>query len=116
MTHLNAILEMLQQTLPYWGLFLAALVLSLILTPLVRELNRKMGMVDKPGGRRINATPIPRGGGVAVILAFALSTAAFVLFTDKPISTAIKDPIYWRMLTLSLKGPPWRLPSSRTRM
>ena len=102
MTHLNAILEMLQQTLPYWGLFLAALILSLILTPLVRELNRKMGMVDNPGGRRINATPIPRGGGVAVILAFALSTAAFVLFTDKPISTSIKDPIYWRMLVLSL--------------
>ena len=100
MTHLNAILEMLLQTLPYWGLFLAAFILSLILTPLVRELNRKMGMVDKPGGRRINATPIPRGGGVAVILAFALSTAAFVLFTDKPISTAIKDSIYWRMLAL----------------
>jgi len=102
MTHLNAILDMLQQTLPYWGLFLAALILSLILTPLVRELNRKMGMVDNPGGRRINATPIPRGGGVAVILAFALSTAAFVLFTDKPISTAIQDSIYWRMLLLSL--------------
>ena len=102
MTHLNAILEILQQTLPYWGLFLAALILSLILTPLVRELNRRMGMVDKPGGRRINATPIPRGGGVAVILAFALSTAAFVLFTDKPISTAVKDAVYWRMLALSV--------------
>ena len=102
MTHLNAILEMLQQTLPYWGLFLAALILSLILTPFVRELNRKMGMVDNPGGRRINATPIPRGGGVAVILAFALSTAAFVLFTDKPISTAVKDAVYWRMLALSV--------------
>ena len=102
MTHLNAILDMLQQTLPYWGLFLAALILSLILTPFVRELNRKMGMVDNPGGRRINATPIPRGGGVAVILAFALSTAAFVLFTDKPISTAIQDSAYWRMLLLSL--------------
>ena len=102
MTHLNAILEMLWQTLPYWGLFLAALTLSLILTPLVRELNRRMGMVDKPGGRRINATPIPRGGGVAVILAFALSTSAFVLFFDKPISTAVKDAIYWRMLILSL--------------
>ena len=102
MTHLNAILGMLQQALPYWGLFLATLILSLILTPLVRELNRRMGMVDKPGGRRINATPIPRGGGVAVILAFALSTATFVLFTGKPISAAIQDSVYWRMLALSI--------------
>ena len=101
MTHLNAILDMLRQTAPYWGLFLGALALSLFLTPLVREMNRRLGMVDIPGARRINKTPIPRGGGVAVILSFAAATAAFVLFSGKPLSPAIKNPIYWRMLTLS---------------
>lgn len=101
MTHLNVLLDTLCQTAPYWGLFLGAFVLSLIFTPLVRELNRRLGMVDIPGARRINKTPIPRGGGVAVILAFAVATAVFVLFSGKPLSPAVKDPIYWRMLTLS---------------
>ena len=102
MTHLANILEVLLQTFPYWALFLAALSLSLILTPVIRELHRRLGMLDYPGGRRINATPIPRGGGVAVILAFAVSSAAFVAISGKPISPAIKNPIYWRMLALSL--------------
>ena len=102
MTHLANILEVLLQTFPYWALFLAALSLSLVLTPVIRELHRRLGMVDYPGGRRINATPIPRGGGVAVILAFAVSSAAFVAISGKPISPAIKNPIYWRMLALSL--------------
>ena len=101
MTHLNAILNTLCQTVPYWGIFLGAFVLSLLLTPLVRELNRRLGMVDIPDARRINTTPIPRGGGVAVILSFALTTAAFVLFSGKPLSPAIKNPIYWRLLMLS---------------
>ena len=102
MTHLNAIWQIIVQTVPYWGLFLGALTLSLLLTPLVRELHRKLGMVDNPGGRRINSSPIPRGGGVAVIIAFVVSTAAFVLITGKLVSPAVKISIFWRMLALSL--------------
>ena len=102
MTHLSYIIEVTLQTFPYWALFLAALTLSLVLTPVFRELHRRIGMVDYPGGRRINVTPIPRGGGVAVILAFAVSSAAFVLISGKPISPAIKNPIYWRLLALAL--------------
>ena len=101
MTHLNLIVDMLLQTAPYWGLFLGSFVLSLVLTPLVREMNRRCGMVDNPGARRINKTPIPRGGGVAVIFSFAFATAVFVLFSGKPILPAIKNEIYWRMLALS---------------
>ena len=102
MTHLNAMIDILVQTVPYWSLFLAAFAMSLVLTPLVRELNRRLGMVDAPSARRINKTPIPRGGGVAVIVSFVAATAAFVLITGRPVSPAIKNPIYWRMVTLSL--------------
>ena len=101
MTFLNDILNMLALTAPYWTLFLGTFLLALILTPLVRAMNRRLGMVDVPSARRINKTPIPRGGGVAVILSFAVATAVFVLFSGKPISPAIKDQIYWRMLILS---------------
>ena len=58
----------LEKTAPYWGLFLGAFALGYVLTPLVRELARACGMVDKPNARRINKVPTPRGGGVAVFL------------------------------------------------
>ena len=57
---------------PWWSAFLGALVLSLVLVPLVRELNRKLGMVDAPSARRINKTPIPRGGGLAIFRSLLL--------------------------------------------
>lgn len=59
---------MINVILPYLYVFLMAFVLTLILTPIVREVNRKLGMVDKPDPRRINIVPIPRGGGMAVML------------------------------------------------
>ena len=101
MTHLNAIIEILSQTFPYWGLFLGAFVLSFVFTPIVRDVNRRLGMVDAPGERRINKTPIPRGGGIAVIASFAVASVAFVLFSGKPITPAFGNSVYWRMLALS---------------
>lgn len=51
---------------------LASLVLTLILTPLIRQLAIARGIVDQPGGRRINKQPIPRMGGVAIVVSFWL--------------------------------------------
>ena len=102
MSHLNAIFEMIRMTAPYWGVFAAALVVSLFLTPVVRDFNRRIGIVDNPDARRVNKTPIPRGGGVAVIAAFAFATAALVLFFGKPVSPVIKNAIFWRMMALSI--------------
>ena len=61
----------LAKTAPYWGLFVGALWLSLMLTPVCRALAARLGMVDQPSARRINKTPIPRGGGLAIYLALA---------------------------------------------
>lgn len=48
--------------------------ISLALTPLVRGLMRRLGAVDLPDPRRVNRVPVPRGGGLAVVV------AAFVAF------------------------------------
>ena len=65
----------------------AALLVSLILTPLVRELNRRLGMIDKPDPRRINKVPIPRGGGVALSLSVAVVYSLYLwLFADGAVS------------------------------
>lgn len=66
----NIFLHATTDGLKYVVGFFGAFALSLALTPLLREAARRVGMVDKPDARRINKTPIPRGGGLAIFLAF----------------------------------------------
>ncbi len=95
-------LEILCRIAPYVAIFTGSLVLSLVITPFVRSLNRRLGMVDNPGGRRINKSPVPRGGGVAVIVSFVASIAAFALFSKGPVSPAFPDSVLWKMIALSV--------------
>lgn len=77
---------------PYWGMFLGALALSLAFTPIVRGLAIRFGMVDAPSARRINKTPIPRGGGVAVYLASSAAICVFAHFSHiAMLGNAISD-------------------------
>ena len=56
--------------------FLAAAALAFVLTPAVRRLAQHLDAVDHPHERRVNITPVPRGGGVAVAIAFLVVVAA----------------------------------------
>ena len=47
--------------------------IALVLTPMVRKWMTALGAVDQPDARRVNRVPIPRGGGVAVIVAFVVT-------------------------------------------
>lgn len=63
--------------------FLAALsgfILTLILSPLIRRYALARQIVDAPGGRRVNLKPIPRLGGLAVVVSFWLTILAIALF------------------------------------
>ena len=93
---------MIAKILPYLIVFGGSLVATLILTPIVRELNRKLGMVDKPDPRRINTVPIPRGGGLAIVLGLALSYGAFLLATGRPAMFGVSSVVFWRMSALAL--------------
>ena len=73
--------NLLHRLAPFVIVFCAALALTLVLTPIVREINRRLGMVDKPDPRRINKVPIPRGGGVALFLGLFGSFIVYVLVT-----------------------------------
>ena len=50
-----------------------AFCVSLLMTPVVRNLALRMGAVDKPGGRKIHVVEVPRLGGVSVVLAVCLT-------------------------------------------
>src|SRR3989304_1223136 len=65
------------------GGFLAAAAISLGLTPLIRALVRRRGIVDTPNHRRVNVPPVPRGGGVAVVAAFLAVGGGLVLFNEE---------------------------------
>ena len=70
--------RVLSVTAPWWGCFLVSFALAYVLTPVCRELARRLGMVDRPSARRINKTPIPRSGGLAIFLAATLTVLGYM--------------------------------------
>lgn len=56
----------------YWWLIPAVAGVSLILTALLRRYALARSIVDIPNARSSHSIPTPRGGGVAIVLAFLL--------------------------------------------
>jgi len=56
-----------------WELALiASTLLSITLVPLLMRLAPQLGLLDAPNERKVHATPIPRVGGLAMVIAAAL--------------------------------------------
>ena len=67
-------------------LALSALVISFLITPLVRNTFLRLGVLDSPdGGHKLHASPIPHIGGVAVAISYA---AAFGILLISPLRGA----------------------------
>ena len=86
------------QALPFLiAAFVAAALISFVLTPLVRRVALRVDAVDHPDHRRVNVVPIPRGGGVAVATAFIIVALAFTItnaqlrFLSTPISIDLRS-------------------------
>ena len=56
----------------------AAFVIVMLLTPAVGGMARMLGAVDRPGARRLNRSPIPRLGGLAIFLGIVVPALAFL--------------------------------------
>ena len=72
------------------GAFVAAALLSLLITPAIARLAHRTGAVDHPNERRVNDAPIPRGGGVAVALAFLVVSGILIVTNER--SELLPDP------------------------
>src|ERR1700692_2760963 len=76
----HSVLQLLGDHLPViWGA-LVALVIVVVLTPAVGGMARLLGVVDAPGGRRLNRSPVPRLGGLALFLGIFVPALAFLPF------------------------------------
>ncbi|BCS35508.1 putative undecaprenyl-phosphate N-acetylglucosaminyl 1-phosphate transferase [Luteitalea sp. TBR-22] len=60
--------------------FLVALAVSAAITPLVERTAVRVDILDRPGGRKLHASPVPRVGGVGVALGLAAALGACVMF------------------------------------
>ncbi|BCA85330.1 undecaprenyl-phosphate alpha-N-acetylglucosaminyl 1-phosphate transferase [Enterococcus saigonensis] len=49
------------------------MIISLVLTPIIKLLAFKIGAVDKPGARRINTKTMPTAGGLSIFISFSIA-------------------------------------------
>ena len=68
--------------------FALAFFFGIGLTWLIRNLAIRWKLYDEPEGRKIHSEPVPRLGGIAVAIAFAIPILALTLW-DNDISTAL---------------------------
>jgi UDP-GlcNAc:undecaprenyl-phosphate GlcNAc-1-phosphate transferase len=85
---------------PYLVLaFLAAAAVSYVLTPFVRRIAVRYDAIDRPDARRVNDRPVPRGGGVAVAIAFIVIAGVLLMlnnavrFVDVPTNVQLIDVV-----------------------
>ena len=60
-----------------WGAILA-LGIVILLTPAVGGMARLLGVVDRPGARRLNRSSVPRLGGLALFFGIFVPALAFL--------------------------------------
>jgi UDP-GlcNAc:undecaprenyl-phosphate/decaprenyl-phosphate GlcNAc-1-phosphate transferase len=59
--------------------FAVACVVALLVTPLVRGLAQNAGLLDQPDTRKVHRVPIPRLGGVAMVVAFGVAIGMAII-------------------------------------
>jgi len=77
----------------YFVAFAVALAITLIATPLVKKLAIAWGVVDQPDHRKVHTRIMPRMGGLAIYLAFAVCFFLFVPQTSEALGIFIGGTI-----------------------
>jgi UDP-GlcNAc:undecaprenyl-phosphate GlcNAc-1-phosphate transferase len=68
------LIEEVSSTSALVAFLIAALLVAGVTTPLAIRLSHLLGVVDRPGGRRIHDRPMPRLGGIGIMLGILVAT------------------------------------------
>ena len=79
-----------------------AVIMALIMTPIVRDGVGKFFLDHPDGGRKKHATPIPRVGGIAIVLAYVATFA--IAFSLNFSYTVVLHKALPNILQLTLVG------------
>jgi UDP-N-acetylmuramyl pentapeptide phosphotransferase/UDP-N-acetylglucosamine-1-phosphate transferase len=88
---LGRFIDFLRDISPFLAVFFGSLVITLFLTPLCRKLAIRLGMVDMPSKRRINKEPIPRSGGLAIYVSYAIVVSLVALIMGESLSPTVRN-------------------------
>ena len=86
----------------YIAVFLVGLLVTYLLTPMVRAGAIRFGVVDVPDARRPHKRPTARGGGVAVVLGVHISCLAAIAYPWPHLAGAVDWPWWQRYALASL--------------
>jgi UDP-GlcNAc:undecaprenyl-phosphate GlcNAc-1-phosphate transferase len=81
------------------GLVLFSCILSILITPLQRDLARRLGITDAPDHRRkIHTNPVPRTGGISIFLTILVAFAVLLAY-ERLVGV---DGVDWRLIGITL--------------
>ncbi len=92
----------LQAILKYPVVFLAAMMFTLLATPLWIRFARKFGWMDQPGNRKVHRQPVPTSGGVPLIFGFHAACALLYFLPWEPFAGQITEAWWARFFILSM--------------
>jgi UDP-N-acetylmuramyl pentapeptide phosphotransferase/UDP-N-acetylglucosamine-1-phosphate transferase len=84
----------------YILVFLTGLVVTYLLTPVVRSLATRYGVVDKPDARRPHKRITARGGGIAVVIGVQAACLMAVAFPWPKLAGGL-DWVWWQKYALA---------------
>lgn len=73
--------------------------ISLVLTPIFRDLFRSYNVVDRPGFRKVHSHPIPRIGGIPIAIAYIVTMFSALASTGSLNGELTQpDSIFWKLM------------------
>lgn len=88
----------------YAAAFLVSFALAWALTPLMLRVALRLSVFDLPDERKAQSSPVPYLGGVAIVLAFALTVLVAGIVTEPPSGLGALAAVLATGLVLSLMG------------
>ncbi len=77
----------------YLLIAMMAMALSMAIIPLMMRLAPKVGMIDEPDPRKVHTAPIPRVGGLGIVIGALVPMFLWLPFTDLSISIFLGSSI-----------------------